>query len=203
MLNANTFVKNAIRNTPSSYWEKLCRTRAGSDPECEGSRFPRRTHEQVDKLIRQLVWEPYTHSAVKEPAQAFIARSIPGLELGVTRLGDIPDNAELVFSDPKDTGKVELVWNNPPASARPKVDFVVMLVGPDDHPVHGESPRNVVWTFFPGDPIQPSTILNLDNHGSTNKEHAAELGIEWVKVGFTQTEKNLEGSKKVLNELDD
>lgn len=212
MRNATTVVRDAIKNTPQDYLMKTYAMRAGlaeqggHNPERAGSYFPRFKPSGVKNLISTVVWEPYTHPNIQEPAQGFIARSFPS-RMGMVHIEDVPADVTLVLSDPKDTGKVECIWKGAPANKGHKVDFLVALVGP------GDNGKDVLWTFFPGDPIHPSTVERQQpcshcNGGGTeldgergpclrcdgtkvedlegalvDRERAKALGIQWVKPG--------------------
>lgn len=178
---ADDIVRNAIENTPKEYWDKLCASRAGKEPEQAGSYF-HGNRASVDQLIRHLTWEHYTHSAVKEPATAFIARCVGGYTniVHIDSLGE----SMLRLEDPKNTGKVEAVLESPFGGYR--VDHVVLLVGPSQE----DSTKNVVWSFFPGDPVSPSQVgrsFDVDPHGQiVTTKLAKMMGIEWVKIRKTQ-----------------
>lgn len=183
---ASQRVRAAIKNTQElepDHWLNTCASRAGAHPLRAGSFFPRLTAENLEELITQMEWEPYSHSAVKEPATAFMAVHCPGV-MGVTRLADIPDEeplGALRFDDTKDTGQVSLVWHTDLPGV--KVDFTVLLVGPRSP----EDSTPIVWSFFPGDPVSPSDVPRhaggVDRHGLVvDKREACALGVEWVKL---------------------
>lgn len=187
MRDSTSIVRSAIANTTADYWIELCSMRAGRGESAKrmGSFYPRLTGPQVERLIRTLVWEPYTHSEVKEPAMAFIARHAPGV-VGVAQLADVPEDAELVWDDTKNTGNVELIWKGAPDSAHTKVDYTVAIVGPHDG-------KEIVYTFHPGDPVKPSQVdrhwgglkqlHSSDRHQKkVSKKDAAALGVRWVKL---------------------
>lgn len=181
-MNATTIVRKAIHNTPADYWTKTCAMRAGRDEARMGSYFRHLDCQRVHQLLVGLVWEPYDHPAIQEPAKGFVARNVPGGALGVVSIESVPKDAELFFDDSKDVNKVEVVWKDAPRQAT-SVDFVVALVGPGE----GDEP-DCVWTFFPGEPVQPSRIPRQseqlgDLHGkSVSLSTARELGVEYVKL---------------------
>jgi hypothetical protein len=187
-----SLVREYINNTDPVYWMGICASRAGRESECVGSYFQSFRAELVDRLVRGLEWEVYNHSAVKGNAQAFIATCVPGW-MNVVHISSVPPDATLVLEDPKNTGTVEVTWEQDKRGV--PVDFVVLLAGPDRQ----NPSKTIVWTFFPGDPVTPSTIKRvievysgdlgddrahtLDRHGTKIlAHHAREVGVEWVKL---------------------
>lgn len=211
MNTATEIVRAAIRNTDPIYYRKLCDMRAeviSTDCECcgregesenphrQGSFFDDLTPEEVESQVGSVTWEEYDHPAVAAPARAYISRAMGGT-LGVVRIEDVPDEATLYWSDPKDTGKVELVWDRGGsyfALPSSEAEHVVILIGPDNDGF------DCVWTFHPGDPIAPSQIHRrhmvkvTDARGVTSEferdrddqrarlPEARSLGVEWVKL---------------------
>lgn len=174
-------VIEAIGNTPSEYWATLLCQRAGRGVGAEacGSHFPRMSTSTLHSFLLQLVWEDYRHPAIAEPARGFVARSVPHVGvLGIMKLSDVPERAEMRWSDPKNTGTYELVLTVDDKRKLPEVEEIVMLLGP------GDNGRPVVWTFHPGAPIRPSqlTAEQVKPHATASKSEAAQLGIEWVKL---------------------
>lgn len=125
--------------------------------------------------LQNVAWEEYSHPAISSPARGYRA-PIRG-RFGLLRLADLNPETEVVLSDPKSTGNVEAVVEG---ALGPEVDFTVLLLGPDR-----SSGKEVVWTFFPGEPIMPSRIETRDfPHGTkVSAVKALELGLEWAKVG--------------------
>lgn len=125
--------------------------------------------------LQGAAWEEYSHGAVKAPAVAFKA-PIRG-RFGLIRLSDLSPEAMVTLRDPKNTGNVEAVTEG---VLGPEVDFTVLLLGPSR-----ESGEEVVWTFFPGEPIMPSSV-KTEEYGDGTKvsvANALALGLEWAKVG--------------------
>ncbi len=85
---------------------------------------------------------------------------------------DLADDDEVELVDPKGTGKVEGVVRR--SGTFPQVDHTVILLGPGDE---GE----IVWTFFPGDPVRPSSVPS-SRAGTVTATEARRLGLEWVKL---------------------
>lgn len=185
MMTATQTVRNAIaatKNVPSknpgvpSYWADCLAQRAGESPKRLGSIYPGVTPEELEKLVEAAEWESYSHSSINAPAEGY--RSNLAGEIGVDHVDNLPSDTLLVLDDNKGTGKLTPVARGLP---RKTVDFTVALVGPDEK-------GQVIWTFFPGDPIREST-LKTDNplglkHGDTiTVAQARELGLEFVKIG--------------------
>ncbi len=190
----SSIVHAAIQNTPKDYWEMICASRADKDPRCSGSYFRCFDKTVVDKFMRRVSWEPYTHEAVKAPARAFIARYTTNGIIGVGYAQGCDPSIEITFDDSKNTGYVEaIVEANDELFDKNgfEVDFTVMIVGPD-----GDG-RERVYTFHPGDPIEPSRLkrhvviyddtsmraVPHDRHGRKMRLGLAmELGVKWVKI---------------------
>lgn len=195
MKHATDIVRDAIAGTKAHYpwlWQACLEMRAGASPSKLGSYFPRLDEAALDKAICSLEWEPYTHPDVEAPAQAFIARAFPG-RFGMAQLDTLPHDAAVRWDDSKDLGYVELVWDGYAAHSDvvPRVDFVVMLIGPSD-PVAPKREGLFVWTFHPGDPVRPSRVKRhdrdgTDRHGTrTTRSIANALGVRWVKLGMAE-----------------
>lgn len=177
-------VREAIKNTPIEYWRKICASRSETDPAHAGSFFKHFPPIAVSTFIEDLEWEPYSHVAVQAPTRAFIATSTPIGMMGVIHISTIPEKTNLIFEDPKETGKVEATWTTGRGAV--PIDFTVILLG-----IHPETGKDVVFTFFPGDPVSPSQVQRhvelmdgpFDRHGTNIRaDLAKELGVEWVKL---------------------
>ncbi len=184
-------IKNTIETMPT-HWQELCASRSKGNAKQAGSYF-HFDEKRVGGFIQELEWEHYTHSSIKEPATGFIARSVFGT-MNVVSIQDrcMVPSTKIIFEDPKSTGKVEGVTEDPDIVGI-RTEFAVLLVGPS--PLNNE--QNVVYTFHPGDPIPPSTVERyfeffnpdtsrferVDRHGtSTTAIMAKEMGVQWVKV---------------------
>lgn len=136
-----------------------------------GSRFL--TALTLDEL-QNAQWEEYAHPAIGGGARGFRA-SIRG-RLGIIRLSDLGPTTVVTLDDRKGTGMVTPVVDS---VLGPEVDFTVLLLGPDDG-------KEVVWTFFPGEPINPSQVKaeGSNAHGTqVSVADAIALGLEWAKIG--------------------
>lgn len=161
----------------------LVRTLATRNPGAQalGSRF---LNELTLEQVRDAGWEPFFHPEIQAPAQGFVA-PIPG-RLGIVRLADIASTTQVILLDghvsdasPNGSGFVMPVVKGVEG---PQVERTTLLLGPagkDDRTI-------VVWTFFPGDPIQPSKVESQGRHGQVvSVLEAVALGLVWAKIGTT------------------
>jgi hypothetical protein len=164
-------VKEAIENTPSDYWEKVLTQRA-SDGVPMGSRYDY-TKEELNTILRSANWKEDNHSSISAPAVGFSAE-IPGL-FGLIEVSKLPSNTKLELVDPKNTGKVEVHVKDSSVDM-PNVDKTFIILGPDGD-------KEVVWTFFPGDPIMPSQVAAEGMAGKeVTAQEAKDMGFEWAKL---------------------
>lgn len=175
MTTTNEFVLSAITNTNTSladHWAGLLKQRAGLSDAPLGSCVPDVTPADLEQQLRDADWTEYQHPAVQGPVRAFKTTDIGGL-FGLVRLADLEGSTEVELVDGHQTGCVECVV---PGRREQPVDFVVLLIGEED----GQS---VVFTFFPGDPVRPSSVLveGLSQRTIT-AARAIEMGFEWAKV---------------------
>lgn len=186
----NAIVRSAFERDPYAF-RRICSLRAGASPERSGACFPRRSPEQVEAMMGAVMWEPYTHTRVKPPRQAFVATHIPG-RMGVAHVEDLPDSADLVASSspvtvyhpgPRvyrvgpETGLARIVWLASPAESGHRTTFVVAIVERDGV---GYS----LVDLFPGDPMEP-TAFPLDRASIPAKltpQRVRDIGVEWVEV---------------------
>lgn len=173
-LDASKVVKEAIqRSMGMPHFEKTFLTR-NPGPESEGSTF---NEKQTPESLMEAKWSEFSHPDIKAPAVGYKA-DIPGT-MNLIKLADLDPQTpvEMVLGHKGETPFVT-------ALLRPKdiggggtpVDHTVILLGPgkDGH---------IVWTFFPGDPISPSTTKpSSDTKAAKTVEDAMALGFEWGKV---------------------
>jgi hypothetical protein len=133
------------------------------------------TVSQTIETLKAAKWEPYEHPDVNAPAVAFKA-PIQGT-VGVVDLRTLPvDQVVTLYGKSEDenpdiTGTVVF-----PKDQLPKADFTTLLLGPSDD---GE----VVWTFFPGEPVKFSSIKGKELLGKkVTVAEALALGILYGKV---------------------
>jgi hypothetical protein len=187
-MNADSIVRAAIYNSTVGSLMRTLETR-NPGPKNMGSVFT--IEKDIHDLLMAL-WEEYKHPAVEAPAQAFKA-SIGGYVKVQTMAWaklwfGLYGKMALIDShkDPKNpagSGFVEACIEIDPKDKdvllpAMYVDHTTILIGPGDQPE-----KQVVWTFFPGDPIQPSKVKDdgLHNKIVTWKE-AAEMGFKYVKL---------------------
>ena len=169
----------ATKNIPSyskgvSYWHDTLDQRAGLSGKAQGSVYPGISSDDLEALVKGAKWVEYSHKDILPVAQGFRA-NIPG-QMGIVSISEIPTGTELRLDDQKGTGKLSLVAVG---VERKSVDFSVLLLGPNGDDI-------VVWTFFPGEPIQPSELKASEvyRHGDViSFEEARKLGFSFVKVG--------------------
>ena len=169
----NDRIRAALLRTPNTYWAACLVQRAGKSPGRLGSFYPDLDPSEVDQALQAASWEPYEHPDVQAPATAFKA-ALPGI-FGMVHLDTLPQDAQLQLVDPKATGVCEAaVVGGVSNLALLAVDFSTLLVGPGEE---GE----VIWTFFPGPPIRPSS-LKTEAGRILSWAEAKALGYEWVKA---------------------
>lgn len=165
----NERIKNALMSDVE-YAEKCLAQRQPGEGGA-GSRF---LAETTLAMLCAADWQPYEHPEIEGPAVGFRAE-IPG-RLGIVRLDSLEPDRLVVLCDPKETGFVEACVEG---ELGPEVPFTVLLLGPSL-----EGDKEVIWTFFPGEPIQPSRVETSDFPDGTPASAAAaiELGLEWAKI---------------------
>lgn len=169
----NDRIRAALLCTPNTYLASCLSQRAGTSPERLGSFYPDLSPPEVFEALQAASWEAYDHPEVRSPAVAFKA-AMPGV-FGMVRLDALPHDTQLRLVDPKGTGLCDATVVGGVDVALLAVEHTTMLLGPGDN---GE----VVWTFFPGDPIWPSTVTAEPGKVISWAE-AKALGFEWVKAG--------------------
>lgn len=143
-------VKRAIEaSIGMPHFEGAFRTRNPSE-ESEGSTF---REAQSPVSLHGAKWSEYNHQDVKAPAVAFRA-DIPGY-FGIIELSELNEiNPETPVEIVKaHKGALEEAACIIPASSvsRPEASFTTILLGPGGD-------KEIVWTFFPGPPIAPSSM---------------------------------------------
>ena len=178
----NSFVREAVRNSRSHLAEYWAKTLAQRLPGGAGSCVLGVSDaDALEDLLLKMDWVEYNHPSIKSPAKGYKAALPGGVEgvLGVVRLSDLPEDTRVTLDDRKGTGKVSAVVKGLPVGMRPRVDFIVALMGP-----HPELPEvEVIWTFHPGDPIRPSEVPADGLAGRiVSVKEAMDLGLEWAKL---------------------
>lgn len=99
----------------------------------------------------------------------------PGIgRLGIVELSSLSDDAVVVLDDRKNTGKVSATIKGALGQV---VDFVVCIIGQ-------EQGEDVIFTFHPGDPVNPSQVQAEPGlHGKTvTVSQARQMGLETAKI---------------------
>lgn len=161
------------------HFEGAFRTRNPS-PESEGSTF---LEAQSPESLMEAEWSEYNHPDVKAPAVAFRA-NIPGY-FGIVELSNVdPETPAQIVKAHKGAknpdGEPEEAACIIPASEvpRPKADFTTILLGP-------AGDKEIVWTFFPGPPIAPSSRVWTQELADsiTTVGDAINAGYKYGKFG--------------------
>ena len=176
----NKEVIQAIMNTKkvlNDHWKKTVSMRLNGP----GSHYHQ--HNEVKTLEADLLeaeWEEYLiegkpHPAIMKGAVGYTAK-IPG-QTGMMKLDLLsnPENYEVKLTDAKNTGFLSAV-----IEAKNKLDrlvqlcmFTVIIIGEHE----GEK---VVFTFHPGDPVEPSSITGEER--TVTVQEARELGFDLAKI---------------------
>jgi hypothetical protein len=144
---ASSRVRSAIEaSIGMPHFEGAFRRRNPSK-ESEGSTF---IEAQTPDSLMNANWSEYNHPDVKAPAVAFRA-DIPGY-FGIIGLSEIDPETPVEIVKSQKGALREAVCIIPASSAsRSEEDFTTILLGPGGD-------KEIVWTFFPGPPIAPSSI---------------------------------------------
>lgn len=171
---ASSIVIDAIeRSAGMPHFEKTFETR-NPGPDSEGSVF---NEPQSVESLKAAKWEAFSHPDIKAPAKGFSAQ-IPG-KIGLVNLADL-DPSTPIRMELGHKGEDEFVTTLIDKADAPleklEVDFTVMLIGP------GEG-GDIVWTFFPGDPIMPSSMTpSTETESASTAQDAIDLGFSYGKV---------------------
>ena len=171
---ASSRVKSAIEaSIGMPHFEGAFRTRNPSS-ESEGSTF---LEAQSPESLMDAKWSEYNHPDVKAPAVAFRA-DISGY-FGIIELSEIdPETPVEIVKAHK--GALEEAACIIPASSvsRPEASFTTILLGPGGD-------KEIVWTFFPGPPIAPSSMPWTQDLADsvTTVGDAIEAGFKYGKLG--------------------
>lgn len=94
--------------------------------------------------------------------------------LGIVELCELPDDKVVTLDDRKDTGKVSAVIEGALGEV---VHHAVCILGQ-------EQGEEVMFTFHPGDPVNPSQVQATPGlHGKTvTVEEALKMGLETAKI---------------------
>ena len=133
--------------------------------------------DDMENLLLSAEWEEYVHPSIMEGCKGFVA-PIPG-KMGVVNIDALPDETELVLDDRKGTGKVTPTVGG---VDRVPVDFTVLIVGPEKI---GEETVQIMYTFHPGAPINPSRVSVSEKYKNGTKitvKEAKGIGLLYAKI---------------------
>ena len=143
-------------------------------PESEGSTFKRR---QTPQSLMKANWKPFSHPSIQAPAIGYSA-PIPGT-MNIVKLTELdPDTpVRMVLGHKGETPFVTaLLSPRDIGMTGIPVDHTVILLGPGEDGL-------IVWTFFPGDPIMPSsTEPSAETDAVETVEDAINLGFMYGKI---------------------
>lgn len=175
MSNIATRIAKAMETTRRvvpGYFESTLAQRAELSGKAAGSIVESVDEAQLEQMLLAADWESYSHSAVMTGCEAFKA-NISGL-LGIVDLVSLPVDSSVRLDDRKNTGKVSAIVSGVRGE---KVDFTVLILGQ-------EQGEEVIFTFHPGAPVNPSKIeASLNLHGKTvTVSEALTMGLETAKI---------------------
>lgn len=182
----------ALAEILPDYHRSLYASRAGRDshnepnPQAAGSIYPHITPQQLCAVLEiEATWEPFEHPCVGSGCVAFVSRELKGrrtgLEgcVGLVEISTLPSDAEITLADPKGTGFVEACVRGVLGEA---VKHTVVILG-EEQGREGEPGREIVFTFHPGDPIQPSRVSSQGMVGRVvGPDAAVALGLTLAKI---------------------
>lgn len=165
------YVQNAIENTKKiipEYWNNTVAQRSATNG--AGSVY-NASPEEIEKAIYNADWKETSHPSVMEGCRVFKANI--GLK-GYFGLIEVQKNQTYITDDRKGTGKISLTIKGQRGK---QTNETYLIIGE-------EQGIQVVFTFHPGEPIQPSKVETKNfPHGSTmDGKTALELGFKWAKI---------------------
>ncbi len=168
----------ATKRLVPGYFEATCASRGAEKP-C-GSVVLQNgelAHDVSKLLFDELIdrWTEYADCPNLMEGTTAYKLSAPGIgALGVIELVQLPPSDLVVLDDRKNTGKVSCVVKGLRGQV---VDFIVCIIG-------SEQGEDVIFTFHPGDPVQPSKVQAEPGlHGKTvTALEAYEMGLRTAKI---------------------
>jgi hypothetical protein len=161
----------AFKNTSPEYLTQ-CLEQRNPGPDAKGSFFDET--QTVESLVAAS-WEEYSHPNILSPAIGFRAK-LPGT-VGIVDLATLHASTPVVLNgketdpDLDITGSVKLAKED-----LPKSEYTTLLIEPDNG-------KEVVSTFFPGDPTPFSRIKDRKLIGKQmNVALALQMGIRYGKI---------------------
>tara|TARA_Y100000034_G_scaffold127624_1_gene180689 strand:- start:901 stop:1584 length:684 start_codon:yes stop_codon:yes gene_type:complete len=172
--NSSQIVSDAIeRSIGMPHYEATFLTRNPGD-EAEGSVF---LEAQTSDSLKAAVWQPFGHEDIKAPAQGYEA-NIPGT-FGLVELKNLDSEVpiKMVLGHKGEEPFVTALVDKSNVSRElTEKDFTVILLGPGEDGL-------IVWTFFPGPPIAPSSTTPSEKTDSVRTvADAIAIGFDYAKV---------------------
>jgi len=156
------------------YWSWVLAQRVPG-PKAKGSIFEEMTVRKLSKAIKTARWEEAQDEHVFPGCTAFKTRDIPGGMYGVVPLEDLPDDADLIILDQKNTGYASLCVNG---GMRVPARETWIILGPCD------TGEEVVYTLHPGAPTDraktPTDMLPVGT--KLTKEEALAKGFNTANI---------------------
>lgn len=129
------------------------------------------TFNDLDDRLMSAHWEPYESENIGEECWCAKTYDIPG-HLGVVSLDSLDPRTPVVLDNSKGNGYLSAVVKS---DHRAPVDYSVMVIGKNN----GE---DVMYTFYPGDPMESSTFKE-----GTDELYAGDVisAQDAIEHGFT------------------
>jgi len=164
----------AMKAIDSAYWQQTLKQRlaaggAGSIVDGYDST------EELEKALKAASWTEYSPSEdVADPACVYFKTQDLGGRVGVIDLGSLSDDSVVVLDDRKNTGKVSAVIEGVLGA---QVSYIVAILGI-------ENGVEVIFTFHPGEPVNPSKVQAQPGlHGKTvSVAQAMKMGLSTAKI---------------------
>lgn len=157
------------------YWRSTLEQRIVG-PKSAGSVFHHHKNiHELESVLQDADWQPYTHEAIISPARAFVTNDIGGMD-GMVPLAKLPSSTQVILDDSKKTGQVSATVKG----IRTVYDaFTVMIVGP--YKTEDGLETEIVYTVHPGAPVRP--LIYPGEHGEViTAEEAMYRGFMLAKV---------------------
>ena len=192
MEKSSEYVKTAFENSAKikiggrAYQDIMLEQRV-EGPTNAGSSYDM-TKEEIKEAILSANWQETTHPAVASSCKLFMTKDIPGGKTGIIDIKNLPENTEFYAIDPKNTGNISIGAANVPKN----IDDTTYLIVSTE--VTQDGPMEVVATFHPVEPVNPSVISTDEISDGTRltKEEVLSLGFEKAKYMSPEMVKDYE-----------
>ena len=171
----NNIIQHAINETKQvipGYFENTCKMRlSGGTGSCYDKIM---SIEDMELALMEADWQEATHPDVMLGCKAYKTTDIKSGRFGLVAIADLPDDAIIIASDPKGTGRVSMTVTG---VKREEVEVTWIILG-------DENGHQVVFTFHPGEPVRPSmlTVSDCPDGKVLTKKEAMALGFDLAKV---------------------